>query len=115
MNPLQQMLAEKKLEEQKEKGEAQIPETSPEVEVETKVEVKEVEQDVKGEEVKITLPAALSSVKKGSYKDLRNKMIILASGMKMQKSPNGTYEPKTEEEKELCKYYESLAFLQEIK
>ena len=114
MNPIQQKLAEKKLEEQK-KGESQIPETSPEVEVETKVEVKEVEQEVKGEEVKITLPAALSSVKKGSYKDLRNKMIILASGMKMQKSPNGTYEPKTEEEKELCKYYESLAFLQEIK
>jgi len=106
MNPIQQKLAEKKQEEQK-KGETQIPKT-----LLTEVVTEIVEKE---EEVKITLPVATPSVKKGSYKDLRNKMIILSSGMKMQKSPNGTYEPKTEEEKELCKYYENLAFLEEIK
>ena len=106
MNPLQQKLADKKMEEQKQ-GEAPIPGT-PLAEVVTEIVEKK-------EEVKIILPVPTSSIKKGSYKDLRNKMIILASGMKMQKSPNGTYEPKTDEEKELCKYYESLAFLEEVK
>lgn len=54
------------------------------------------------------------SPKPGMYKNLRGQAIIKADGNKM-KQTNGYFIPVTQEEKDLCKYFEARGNLQAVK
>jgi hypothetical protein len=78
-------------------------------------------EDAKKEEVVVNVnvpvpvPTPVYKPKAGMYKVIRDKMIVLASGAKMKKTPEGYYDPKTEEEKDLCKQFAELAILEVVK
>lgn len=50
----------------------------------------------------------------GMYKNLRGQKIFNAAGYAL-KSVDGYFNPKTDEEKALCAYYESIGHLAKVK